>query len=409
MAGQTVGSMADARAAIERILTQNIVPFWFARLRDPEGRGYRLNHDERGTWRGPAPKRLVKQARVLWFLARLKQSGRAPADCDDLAAEGFAFLKERMWDAAHGGFYWELDARGAEPTMPDKHIYGQAHALFGVSQYALASGDPAARDFADTIFAMLEERFHDFEFDGYHEFFRVDWQPCPAGELGYLGAPPELKLLNSHLHLMEAMCVYDELSGGAPARKRLIELIDIVGRRAVREPHGALTDEFHRDWTPLRGPAHDRVSYGHDIEAVHLLSAARARVGHPLQETLEGDRRLFEHAWRFGYDRRHGGLFAAGPLGRAADDLRKIWWAQAEALRGALELYSLTGEDAYATAFYRTLEWIQRRQVDWEHGEWHAEIGADGVPRGDKAGIWKGPYHNGRAMIEALAILDRLA
>src|SRR6185295_12461063 len=143
-----------------------------------------------------------------------------------------------------------------------------------------------------------------------------------------------------------------------------------------------LTDEFCRDWTPLDGPAHDRVSYGHDIEAVHLLSAARARAGQKLQATLERDRRLPANARRFGFDRRNGGVFAAGSLGRAADDLRKIWWAQAEALRGALELYSLTGDQGYATAFYRTLEWIQRRQVDWEHGEWHQEIGPDGVARG---------------------------
>jgi mannobiose 2-epimerase len=409
VAGQTVGSMADARAAIERILTQNIVPFWLARLRDPDARGYRLNHDAQGTWKGPAPKRAVKQARVLWFLSRLKQSGRAPADCDGLAADGFAFLKERMWDADHGGFFWELDERGEAPTMPDKHIYGQAHALFAVSQYALASGDAAAREFADTIFAMIEQRFHDPEFVGYFEFFCRDWSPCSPGDNGYLGALPDLKLLNSHLHLMEAVAVYDELSANALARQRLLELIDIVGHRCVRMPHGSLTDEFCRDWTPLDGPTHDRVSYGHDIEAVHLLSAARARAGQTLQETLERDRRLFENAWRFGFDRRHGGVFAAGALGRAADDLRKIWWAQAEALRGALELYSLTGADSYAIAFYRTLDWIQRRQVDWEHGEWHAEIGPDGVARGDKATIWKGPYHNGRAMIEALAILDRIA
>ena len=401
-----VGSMADARAAIERNLTQNIVPFWFARLRDPSGKGYRLNHDPLGAWKGPAPKRLVKQARVLWFLSRLKQSGFAPPECDDLAAAGFVFLHGHLWDTEHGGFYWELDDPGASPTMPDKHIYGQAHALYAISQYALAFGDPVARSFADTVFAMLEERFHDPDFPGYREFFRRDWSPGPPGDLGYLGHLPDLKLLNSHLHLMEALIAYDELSGHATARKRLLELIDIVGNRCVRMPHGSLTDEFYRDWTPVDGPGHDRVSYGHDIEAVHLLSAARARAGQPLQETLERDRRLFDNAWRFGFDRRHGGVFAAGTLGRAADDLRKLWWGQAEALRGALELYSLTGEDGYATAFYRTLEWIQRRQIDWEHGEWHAEIGPDGVPRGDKAGLWKGPYHNGRAMLEAITILD---
>jgi mannose/cellobiose epimerase-like protein (N-acyl-D-glucosamine 2-epimerase family) len=408
VAGNAVGSMAEARAAIERILTENIVPFWFARLRDPDGNGYRLNHDPQGAWKGPAPKRLVKQARVLWFLSRLKQSGFAPPECDGLAAAGFAFLRERLWDDAHGGFYWELDDRGSAPTMPDKHIYGHAHALYGVSQYALATGDPAARAFADAIFALLEERFHDFEYDGYHEFFRRDWTPYAAKDYGYLGAPSPLKLLNSHMHMMEAVAVYDELSGGPLARQRLIELIDIVGRRAIREPYGALTDQFNRDWTPLRGPAHDRVSYGHDAEAVHLLSAARARAGLPATEALATQRRLFDQAWLFGHDRRHGGVYAAGALGQAADDLRKLWWAQAEAMRAALELYRLTGEEAYATAFYGTLDWIMRRQIDWEHGDWHAEIGPDGKPSGDKAGIWKGPYHNGRAMIEAMAVLEAM-
>jgi hypothetical protein len=43
----------------------------------------------------------------------------------------------------------------------------------------------------------------------------------------------------------------------------------------------------------------------------------------------------------------------------------------------------------------------------WECGEWHAEIAADGTPRRDKADAWKGPYHNGRALIEAIEILDR--
>jgi mannobiose 2-epimerase len=43
--------------------------------------------------------------------------------------------------------------------------------------------------------------------------------------------------------------------------------------------------------------------------------------------------------------------------------------------------------------------------VDWENGEWHANITPDGQPQGDKANPWKAGYHNGRAMIECLEIL----
>jgi mannose/cellobiose epimerase-like protein (N-acyl-D-glucosamine 2-epimerase family) len=43
--------------------------------------------------------------------------------------------------------------------------------------------------------------------------------------------------------------------------------------------------------------------------------------------------------------------------------------------------------------------------VDWEHGDWHAEVLPDGRIVGEKAGIWKEPYHHGRALIEGLNLL----
>lgn len=402
----TDGSIAAARAVLERILTQNMVPFWLARLRDPDGPGYRLNHDARGVWKGPAPKRLVKQARVLWFTSRLKQSGRAPAECDALMQAGFDLLRDTLWDHAHGGFFWEVAAGGTGPTLPDKHVYGQAQALYGVAQFALVSGDRAARAFADEIFAILETRFHDAEQGGYHEFFRRDWAPCPDRKRGYLGEPPGLKLFNSHLHLLEALIVYSALTGAATAYQRIAELVDIIERRMVHASHGALTNEFAPDWRPLDGERHGRASYGHDLEAIHLLNEARRCLGLPAAGGLPVYRRLFEHARRFGYG-SDGGVHAGGRPGEPADDLRRIWWVQAEALLGALTLYRLTGEKPYADAFTASVNWIARRQVDWEYGEWHAEIAADGTARGDKADAWKGPYHNGRALIEAIGILDR--
>jgi cellobiose epimerase len=69
-------------------------------------------------------------------------------------------------------------------------------------------------------------------------------------------------------------------------------------------------------------------------------------------------------------------------------------------------LYRLTGERVYFTCFTETLGWIVDHQADWEHGDWHARIAEDGRPFGDKAGAgWKGPYHNGRALIRCLELL----
>ena len=68
-------------------------------------------------------------------------------------------------------------------------------------------------------------------------------------------------------------------------------------------------------------------------------------------------------------------------------------------------LHRLTRDVRYAGCYLGTLDWILERQVDWQHGDWHAEILAGGRIAGGKAGIWKEPYHHGRAMIEGLNLL----
>jgi hypothetical protein len=40
--------------------------------------------------------------------------------------------------------------------------------------------------------------------------------------------------------------------------------------------------------------------------------------------------------------------------------------------------------------------------------DWHATITPEGAAQGDKAQIWKAGYHNGRAMIECLALLKQM-
>lgn len=91
-----------------------------------------------------------------------------------------------------------------------------------------------------------------------------------------------------------------------------------------------------------------------------------------------------------------------------ADRREKIWWTQAEALIGALHLYRLTWEEVYFSCFTRTLDWILKYQADWKNGDWHACVKKNGRSSGDKAGAWKSPYHNGRAMIRCLELLQLL-
>ena len=399
----------DAAAAlVERLLVENVVPFWEARALDAEAGGYRLHHDAAGEWKGPAPKRLVTQARTLWFFSRLAASPYGDPAHLEAARAGFVFLRDRLWDREHGGFVWEVDPAGGAATDARKHAYGQAFAIYALAEYALASRDAEPAELARATFALLERHAHDPEFGGYRECLERDWRPAPDAAPGCLGLPAGRKLMNTHLHLLEALARYLALGEEGEARRRLVELLLVLTSAVVRKRAAVCTDEHLRDWTPLAGSRQARVSYGHQLETAWLVLEACAALGLPAGPVVDLSRALFEECVRRGFDAANGGFHASGPIGRPADRLEKVWWVQAEALLATLRLYRTTGDPRCWDAFVRTLEWIGGRQADWEVGEWHAEV-RDGRAGGDKAGPWRGPYHTGRALLECARLLAEVA
>ncbi len=398
----------QTRAALERLLQQNILPFWHPAAIDTEHGGFRMNHDAAGQWKGPADKAIVTQSRAVWFYARLTRSPYAKPDYLEAAQHGFRFLRDRMWDPTHGGFYWSVDASGEKAVTPVKHLYGQAFGLYALSEYARVSGDAEAERMARALFRLLEEKAHDDLYGGYREWFQRDWSPAVAETPRVMGqTDPGTKLMNTHLHLMEAFTAYVDLTHDPAARDRLLELLAIQTNAVVRKTVGACTDKYRRDWTPLTGEAYDVVSYGHDIENVWLVIDACRAAGVSAGPYRDLFRTLFDYALRFGYDAQQGGFYDLGPFNVPATRRDKVWWVQAEGLVASLYMTGLTGEKAYADCYLRTLEWTESRQADAESGEWHETIRPDGSVGGGKAHAWKGPYHNGRALLQCLEILGR--
>jgi mannobiose 2-epimerase len=391
--------MASA-GLLERLLCENIVPFWTARVVDEEAGGYRLNHDIEGRWQGPACKRLIAETRTLWFFARLARSPYGTANHLEIARHGFRFLRERLWDPEHGGGYWEVDAHGKRTTKPDKHAIAQAFVIFAAAEYACASGDAAALQLARDAFQLLEEHFHDPVHGGYQtRRGRAFEEPEPDVAWTKSGG--------DHIHLLEALTTFHRVTRDSLARERLLELMGLLADSLVNAGTGTLRELHRRDWTPVNPGLGERISYGHDLENAWFLSDAAAELGADPEPLGPFVRMVHCNALRFGFDPR-GGYFEGGLVGAPAHRRNKIWWAQAESLVALLDVYARTGEDRYAQAYLATLEWIDRYQADWERGEWYAVIGPDGRASGIKAGPWKTGYHNGRAMIECLERLQRL-
>jgi cellobiose epimerase len=393
-------------AELRRNLDEAVVPFWYPRSLDRTHGGFLLAFDGEGRRTAEAPKMIVTQARMVWLSARLARAGHRPDEMREAARHGFRFLADRMWDGEHGGFYWEVDETGTKVVQPHKHLYGQAFALYGLAEYYRVSKDPEALRLAERLFALLEERAYDRKHGGYVEFFARDWSAPPAGATSYLGAPNDAKRMNTHLHLLEAFTTYYLASPSPLLRERLQELVTIETNAVVRKAVGACTDEHRPDWTPVLTPATARVSYGHDIENIWLVADAMDALGQSNSPLLDLYRTLFAYSRQHGYDEREGGFYDSGTFGAPADRRDKIWWVQAEALVSALTMYRLTGERQYADVFSGTWRWTNTRQTDWTNGEWFEIVAPDGTPRGGKAHRWKAGYHNGRALVEAIRIIE---
>jgi mannobiose 2-epimerase len=388
---------------LERNLKENIVAFWYPRTLDRANGGYIINHDAKGAPNPQGPKMIVTQSRQVWLFSRLARDGYQPKEMLAAAEHGFRFLRERMWDQPNGGFYWEVDATG-KPVQPKKHMYGQSFALYGLSEYYSASKNEEARKLADRLFALFEKHAYDKEFGGYREWFNQDWSAPPEKEVGYMGVPRDIKLMNTHLHLLESVTAYYRATKSPIARERLLELIRIESNAVVRKDLTACTDRYQRNWTPLPG----RVSYGHDLENIWLLMDAMDAVGMSNWPLADLYRRLFDYSMKYGYDAENGGFFDSGEFNKPANNRQKTWWVQAEAAVSALYMYRLTGDRAYYDVFAKTCDFIDKYQTDWQNGEWHPVVSPDLKPSGRKADRWKAGYHNGRAMLECLKILRTL-
>ncbi len=394
---------------LEKMLNENIASFWLSKSPDYKNGGYTISFDSKGELKPDGTKMIVTQARTLWLFSRLIRAGYDRAEHLKAAETGYKFLTEKMWDRQNSGFYWEVDVTGDKKLQPRKHLYGQAFALYGLSEYYLATKKPEVLDFATKLFNLIETKAHDDIYGGYLESFDTNWNPLPPNTSSYMGPPANLKLMNTHLHLLEAMTSFYRTGKLPLAHDRLMELILIQSNAVVRKPLGACTDKYERDWTPRLDQDFARVSYGHDIENVWLLMDACDAAGLSNQPLLELYKTLYDYSLKYGYDETNGGFFDSGRFNQPADKQTKVWWTQAEGLVSSLYMYRMTKEPKYLSVFEGTYNFVDKYIADRQYGEWHGSVTADGKAlTGDKAYQWKCGYHNGRAMIECIEVLRDL-
>ncbi len=397
---QTLAALAT-EAEVE--LRQNILPFWLKHARDRKRGGFFgvIGNDLKV--RKDAPRGLLLTARILWTFSAAHRNYRDP-EYLEMAKWAYDDLTQRFLDPEHGGVFWTVSAAG-KPLERRKQIYAQAFAIYALSEYHRASGDPLALEQAIALYRAVEAHAYDATHGGYFEAFARDWRALPKRTRSLM-ATEEAKSQNTMLHIMEAYTNLLRVWPDAGLRHQLTELVDRMATR-VRDPD---TNHLHlllaADWKPRS----DGISFGHDIEFSWLLAEAAEVLGDPLLiERMKPVSVAIARVTRAQAFDGDGGMFnEAGPKGLT--DASKHWWPQAESTVGFLNTYQLTGEEEFLQTCRRSWDFIATQIVDREHGEWFWARDAKGrvLERMPKVSTWKCPYHNGRACMELVERAHKL-
>ena len=419
----------EVKGQLENFLTRSVT-FWLNNGIDKEYGGYLVCFDEKGNpmksleVMTPTDKMIVTQTRMIWGFSSLLRSGFAKKygweeDCEKAAKQGVEFFIDHFWDKKNGGFAWYTNRKG-EVQDNGKLVYGQTFAIYALAEYALATGDETAQEYAEKTFDLLMKYCVDTARGGYYENMTEDW--IPETEIDKGG---NLKSLDIHMHTMEALTTLYECTGKEVHRRRLLEVINIIVDHMIDYNYMCGRNQFsfkfetkdareiNRTWNYDRAPENankntrDTTSYGHNIELTWLLNRAYKILGFsPAKELTKA---FAEYTITNGWDEEHGGIYRDGMHDGRVVVTDKEWWQNFESLTGFLDAYQVIGDERYLEKFYELWEFDHTYFYIEEVGESRQLLQADGTPIiTDVGNQWKCIYHTDRAMIECIGRLEEL-
>ena len=418
------------RLEMQDVLENNILPFWLEKMQDNENGGFYGRIDGSGVLHPDAEKGAILNARILWtFSAAYRVLEKE--ELLEAATRAKDYLVDHFIDPEYGGVYWSVDYKG-EPLDTKKQFYAIAFAIYGLSEYARATGDREALEYALDLYDCIEEHAFDDEQNGYIEACTREWGKIGDMRLSELDANYP-KSQNTHLHIMEAyanllrclkemraqeQCDYVPAIGSVlpvgisvppetmvSVEGALRNIISIFIDKILNPETNHLDLFFDMDWT--RGAGHLE-SYGHDIECSWLLHEAALVLGDEnLLEKVENVVQKVAKASEKGL-REDGSMIHEANLdtGHVDDDLH--WWVQAENVVGWFNVWQHFGDEEAFKKSEKCWHYIKENLVDFDNGEWYWSRHPDGTLNtvDDKAGFWKCPYHNSRMCLE---IIERTA
>jgi cellobiose epimerase len=388
--------LSQLKSELTRELTGNILSWWTEKTIDDENGGFYGRVNVSDSVFPEEEKGGILNARILWTYSAAYRVLKDTAYLR-IATRARDYILLNFIDNEYGGVFRSVKYDG-QPSDTRKQTYTQSFFIYGLAEYSRATGDKKSLAAAKKIFRNFEKHVLDREANGYFEVFTREWERSRDRLIGERTEADE-KTMNTSLHLMEA---YANLYRVWPAKKmkeRLSNMIELFLDKIIDNKTYHLVNFMDRNWNSTSSID----SYGHDIEASWLLYEAASLVNDPalLARVREASLKIADAAAE--------GIMPDGSMiddrNNATGELKKTrsWWPQVETVVGYVNAYELSKDERYLDYAINNWKYTQEHFIDRKNGGWFTSVNEAGVAgRGDKAGFWVCPYHNGRMCLEII-------
>ena len=389
--------METLKKEMKQCLEDNILRYWIDKVTDNEHGGYYGRVDGHDQVHPEAEKGAILNGRILWAFSAAYRVLKKQ-EYLDAATRAKDYILDHFVDKEYGGVYWSLDCEG-KPLDTKKQTYAIGFVIYGLSEYARATGDKPSLDAAIKLYHDIEAHAFDAINGGYVEALTREWNPIADMRLSDKDENGA-KTMNTHLHVIEPYTNLYRVWPSKELRESIHRLLDVFTDKLYNKETHHLDLFFDNEWHGRRNIE----SYGHDIEATWLLWETALVLGEddvktklePIvvdlakaaDEGLQPDGSMIYEHWK--------------DTGKT--DRQCQWWVLCENVIGHANLYQYFHDTSALKVAKDCWTFIDKHLVDHVNGEWHWAVDDNGKINleDDKAGFWKCPYHNSRMCLEII-------
>jgi N-acylglucosamine 2-epimerase len=274
-------------------------------------------------------------------------------------------------------------------------IYADGFAIYGLTEYARATGDQEAIDLALATYENVQDRL------ARPGSYETAPYPLPMG----IKAHGVSMIFSSVFHELGLLLSDDTIL--AAGRGLADEVLDVF----LQPDQGLLYEYVHLDGSLVDSPQGRSIVPGHVIECMWFLIEIYQHWEDDvrIKQAVDTIRRHIEYGW----DAEFGGILLARDASGAepwwpfADT--KLWWPHTEALYALLLAYEVSNEEWTMAWYEKVHDYAFSHYPVPIYGEWTQKLDRQGEPfAGTVALPVKDPFHLPRTLINCVSLLQRL-